>query len=172
MSRDQPLVLDAMLGRLCTYLRMCGYDAAYAPDEDLDADDDIRAFARTTGRTLVTRDRDLAARTPGSLLLESCDIEAQLAELATAGFDLDMPADPARCGACNGSLTRVRATTGTPGHVPDPAETDVWQCSDCGQHFWRGSHWDDVATRLATVDRDECGNRSGDAGENATETSR
>ena len=27
------VLLDAMLGKLATYLRMCGHDAAYAPDD-------------------------------------------------------------------------------------------------------------------------------------------
>lgn len=32
-------LLDAMLGTLTTYLRMCGYDAAYALDHEIEADD-------------------------------------------------------------------------------------------------------------------------------------
>jgi len=32
-------LLDTMLGKLATYLRMCGYDTAYALDEEAEADD-------------------------------------------------------------------------------------------------------------------------------------
>jgi hypothetical protein len=36
-----------------------------------------------------------------------------------------------------------------PEYAPDPEDTDVWRCIDCGQFFWKGSHWDDVADTLA-----------------------
>ena len=36
------LLLDAMLGKLATYLRMCGHDAAYALDRGVEADDAVR----------------------------------------------------------------------------------------------------------------------------------
>jgi uncharacterized protein with PIN domain len=148
-SVDRSLLADAMLGRLVTYLRMCGYDTAYVLDIGLADDDAIRRAARTDGRVLLTRDRDLAARSSNAVELEGRDIETQLAELAAAGFELSLPAEPRRCSTCNGELTAVDPTASTPEHAPDPAETGVWQCRSCGQQFWKGSHWDDVAERLA-----------------------
>jgi uncharacterized protein with PIN domain len=144
-------LLDAMLGRLATYLRMCGHDTAYSLDAGLESDDEIREQARTEGRTLVTRDRELAARCEDAILLESRDIEGQLGALLDAGIALDLPATPERCSACNGSLEPVSPEESTPEHAPSPAEMDVWRCSACGKHFWQGSHWDDVAARLATI---------------------
>jgi Uncharacterized conserved protein len=146
---DRPLLADAMLGQLVTYLRMCGYDTAYVLDIGLADDDAIRRAARADGRVLLTRDRELAARTPGAVELECRDIEDQLAELAAAGFELSLPAEPQRCSTCNGELAAVDPTVSTPEHAPDPADTGVWQCCSCGQYFWKGSHWDDVAERLA-----------------------
>jgi uncharacterized protein with PIN domain len=137
-----------MLGRLVTYLRMCGYDAVYTTDAGL-TDDDIRAFAREEGRTLLTRDRDLAARAADGLVLTARDIDDQLRELADAGFDLSLPEEPQRCSTCNGPLAGVDPGGSTPEHAPDPGETGVWRCRQCGQHFWKGSHWTDVAQRLA-----------------------
>ncbi len=145
------LLLDTMLGKLATYLRMCGYDAAYALDEGAEADDALLALAAGESRRVLTRDRELARRAGESLLLESRAVEAQLRELAAAGFDLTLPSRPARCGACNARLARVETTAPTPAYAPDPGETAVWQCVDCGQHFWRGSHWDDVAETLAEI---------------------
>lgn len=160
------LLLDAMCGKLAAYLRMCGYDAAYALDgaergpgrtaaeprrERDPTDDDLLARAAAEGRRLVTRDRDLAGRAPDAVLLESPDVGDQLRELADAGFELTLPEEPTRCGACNGPLEPVDRTEPTPEYAPTPGETDVWRCVDCGQHFWRGSHWDDVAARLATL---------------------
>ena len=145
------LLLDAMLGKLATYLRMCGYDAAYALDRDAEADDRVLAIAHEEGRTLVTRDRGLAARADESVLLTGKGIDDQLRECRAAGFTLDLDTDPTRCGRCNGRVESVAPDAATPDYAPEPAEIDVWRCRDCGQHFWRGSHWDDVAARLAAL---------------------
>lgn len=167
---DDRLLLDAMLGKLATYLRLCGYDAAYVESdagagdigqegyEDIDVDGEpgdretaIRQWAVEESRTLVTRDRSLGTTTPGAILLSSRDVDAQLAELAQAGFALRLPDSPARCATCNAALESVGAEEPTPDYAPDAATTDVWRCPACGQFYWRGSHWDDVADTLAGV---------------------
>jgi len=142
------LLLDAMLGKLATYLRMCGYDAVYALDEGIEDDDEILARARADGRTLVTRDRDLAAEAEQSICLHSREVEDQLRELTDAGFDLALAETPVRCSECNGTLASVDPATTTPEYAPDPETTDIWRCEACGQHFWKGSHWADVRERL------------------------
>ncbi|WP_424019641.1 Mut7-C RNAse domain-containing protein [Halorientalis pallida] len=153
-AEDEPvcahdrLVLDVMLGKLATFLRMCGYDAVYALDRDIEADDPILALSRTEDRTLLTRDRGLAARTDDSVLLTAREPVEQLRELREAGFRLELPERPVRCSRCNGVVRAVDGEASTPGYAPDPAETGVWQCVDCGQCFWKGSHWDDVAATL------------------------
>ena len=143
---DTTLLLDAMLGRLARLLRMCGYDAAYALDRDAEADDRLRDLAEREGRTLLTRDRRLAARTPGAILLRSKDVDEQLRELREAGFALALPETPTRCATCNGPLERVTAPH--PEHVPDGIDA-VWRCTACGQRYWKGSHWADVERRLS-----------------------
>jgi hypothetical protein len=145
---DDRFLLDAMLGKLATYLRMCGHDAAYALDRDVVDDDALLQVTRTEDRQLVTRDVQLAGRADDGLLVESREVTAQLRELAAAGVDLSLASRPARCGACNGPVERVPADASVPETVPDPDETAVWQCIDCGQRFWKGSHWDDVRDRL------------------------
>jgi len=145
------LLLDVMLGKLATYLRMCGYDAAYALDRGEEADDRLLAIARAEGRTLVTRDRGLAARTDDSVLLTERAVTDQLRELRTAGFRIELDDSPTQCGECNGVVERVPGGAITPAYAPDPAERDVWRCLDCDQHFWQGSHWDDVHETLADL---------------------
>lgn len=139
-------LLDVMLGKLATYLRMCGYDTAYALDSGIENDDAILALAETENRTLLTRDAQLAAQASDALLLTERDIEDQLRELRDAGVDLTLPDRPRRCSACNGCVDRVDKQA-PPEHVPDDVES--FRCRDCGQWFWRGSHWDDVRERLA-----------------------
>ncbi|PSQ16279.1 hypothetical protein BRD00_11355 [Halobacteriales archaeon QS_8_69_26] len=164
------ILLDAMCGGLRSYLRMCGHDAAYALDRGVEDDDRLLAWADREERVLVTRDRGLAARADRSVLLGGKAVEDQLRELAAAGVDLTLADPPTRCSRCNGRLDPVtgapsgdatdegatddadgeKAAT-TPEFAPDPTGTAVWRCVDCGQHFWRGSHWDDVAGTLAAV---------------------
>lgn len=144
-----PFLVDAMCGKLAVYLRMCGYDAAYAPERGVEADAAIDRLARAEGRTILTRDRALAGRAADAVLLDSRGIEDQLRELDAAGVPLRLADRPARCGDCNGPLDRVPDGEATPDDAPDPAETGVWRCRDCGRLFWKGSHWDRVSETLA-----------------------
>ena len=142
------LLLDVMLGKLAVYLRMCGYDAAYAGDRGLEADARIRKAAASEGRLLLTRDRQLAAAADDALLLTAREVEDQLAELREAGVRLSVADEPVRCGRCNGRLEAVDAAAETPGYAPAPAATDCWRCCDCGQVFWKGSHYERMAAKL------------------------
>ncbi|MFD1597551.1 Mut7-C RNAse domain-containing protein [Halobellus rarus] len=159
---SERFLLDAMLGKLATYLRMCGYDAAYVLDRDVaeesdteteadPSDDAIATWAEQSDRTLLTRDVDLAARVDEAVLLSSRDVREQLRTLHLAGYELTLEAQPRRCSTCNGELRAVAAGESLPAYAPDPGETDCWRCRECGQVFWRGSHWDDVAATLADV---------------------
>jgi len=166
-----PVLLDVMCGSLATYLRMCGYDAAYALDRGVEADDRVLSLAADEDRLLLTRDRELAAhaadRDHGSVLLTERDVLDQLRELAAAGLPVELAAEPTRCGACNGPVERVGAggVDVAPGDRPDYVPDDVgaaragdsggdraarpaWRCRDCGQWFWKGGHWESVAERL------------------------
>lgn len=147
---DTRLLADAMLGTLATHLRMCGYDTAYALDRGIEDDDALRALAREEGRVLLTRDIALAEATSGAELLESREVRDQLEELAMRGYELEL-GSPIRCGRCNGRLRRLDPNESTPAFAPAPDEQPVWVCRNCGQPFWKGSHWDDVAATLRDV---------------------
>jgi uncharacterized protein with PIN domain len=145
---DTALLVDDMLGKLATYLRMCGYDATYTTSRGIESEEAFLALAHTEDRLVLTRDRDLATQPERAVLLTERDVADQLRELHEAGFELALTDDPARCSACNGLLERVDRTEPTPDYAPDPHEEAVWRCRECGQHFWQGSHWDDVAETL------------------------
>jgi hypothetical protein len=142
-------LVDAMLGKLARYLRMCGHDAAYALDRGVESDDAVAALADGEDRTLLTRDESLAARVDDAILLTAREVTAQLGELRDVGVDVSLADRPTRCGACNGPLDPVPPEADLPDYAPDPATTAVWRCRRCGQYFWKGSHWDDVERRLA-----------------------
>ena len=149
MARSPRVLVDAMCGTLATYLRMCGYNALYALDRGVEADDELAALADETDRTLVTRDRALAARVDDSVRLTERDVLDQLRELDAAGYPVELADEPTRCGACNGPVERVEPDAPRPSYVPSDGPTRYWQCHDCGQWFWKGSHWAAVAERLA-----------------------
>ncbi len=113
------VLVDVMCGTLATYLRICGYDAAYALEEGMEDDDRIAARATAEDRLLVTRDRELAARADDSLLLTERDVLDQLREVADAGHPVSVAAEPTRCGSCNGPLERVDGEADPPSYVPD-----------------------------------------------------
>lgn len=143
-----PLLLDVMLGKLAVYLRLCGYDAAYAGDRGVEDDDRLLAMAAEEGRVLVSRDRSLVARSDAGLLLVERDVDDQLDELRAAGATLELADRPERCGRCNGVLEPVEDDVERPAYAPPPDEHACWRCVDCGQFFWRGSHWDRVGDAL------------------------
>lgn len=145
------LLTDTMLGRLTTYLRMCGYDTVYAQDVGLEDDTKLQSFAERENRTVLTRDTQLATRSDDTIVLESRNINAMLATLDETGFELQLPDTPSYCSTCNGPLEGVPPDDQTPEYAPDPVSTDIWQCTDCGQFFWKGSHWDDIAETLASL---------------------
>jgi uncharacterized protein with PIN domain len=155
-------LLDAMLGTLATYLRLCGHDTCYALDRDVEADAAVLALATAEDRVLLTRDEQLAARAERSILLRQRGTEPQLRELAAAGLDLTPVEEPVHCGRCNGRLARETAagSDARPEYVPDDA-TPVWRCRDCDQRFWKGSHWDRMAATLAAV-RERSGETAAD----------
>ncbi len=168
MDRRRRLFLDVMLGTLTTYLRMCGYDAAYALDRGVEDDGAILELAESERRTLVTRDVELAEHAEESILIESLDVTDQLGELRDHGFSLSL-SEPTRCSDCNGRLVRQRGEGGEnevrgeheghgergehreheerPEHVPDGKP--VWRCQNCGKYFWKGSHWESVEETLS-----------------------
>jgi len=157
-----PVLVDVMCGKLATYLRICGYDAAYALDRGIEADDRLREIAAAEDRVLLTRDRELADSAPrgdpavDAILLTERDVVGQLREFAAAGYPVELADEPTRCGSCNGPVERAdspeidASPADRPEYVPDDVGTERpgWRCTECGQWFWKGGHWDDVAARL------------------------
>jgi len=146
VTADRPrFVVDTMLGSLARWLRMLGYDTAYAKDAE---DDDIKSLATKEGRFIITRDRDLAAQ-PGALMIQGEDLDAQLKEVH-ARFALSLDDSAIRCSACNGVLVDLPKEIAS-GLVPEGALENndrFWKCEACGKAYWRGTHWIGIMERL------------------------
>lgn len=126
-----------------------GFDAEYAPLEMNDTD--IVRVCHESGRILITRDRELARRTPNSVLIGSQDHREQARQFVSIH-----PPDPekmfSRCTECNGVLMRIRVTPelNLPAGVVARFDT-VYRCDFCGKMYWEGDHYHDILKSLSAM---------------------
>jgi len=147
----QRFYCDVGLGGLTRWLRGAGYEAFWKPDLD-DA-----AVIRETERlkaTLITTDSLMMERgvlrdglVPWVWVPSSLTCEEQLMIVLR---ELQLSLHESRCMHCGGVLRRVEKAD-----VADriPPRTAVWLdeyfvCADCGQLFWRGTHWKRINEEL------------------------
>jgi uncharacterized protein with PIN domain len=154
MPRREPrFVVDSMLGKLATWLRMLGYDTLYSRTYE---DWQLLKIALKTGRVLVTRDRGLywRARKKGAraVLIESDDTVTRLAEMyVKAGISLDADPSRSRCPHCNSELVMVTDKSLVRDRVPPEslrAFDRFYVCPRCGKVYWEGSHWRNIKATL------------------------
>ena len=140
------LLCDHMLGTLAKWLRFMGYDTAYPGPLD---DNALIVAAREDGRILLTRDKELAARCPGAVRVQSDILEEQIREVASV-LDLRLLDPLSRCSVCNGVLAPV-SREAVEGIVPAAVRLrhqEFWQCPSCRRVYWQGSHWDKMVAQL------------------------
>jgi uncharacterized protein with PIN domain len=140
-----------MLGRLARYLRFVGHDTLYLRGLD------DRAVAERTireHRVLLTRDRALAARVPGALLLRTVDVAGQLREIRQTHPEARFEVRFDRCSLCNGTLAQGSAsealpTAGSANRPPAGVVGTFYRCTGCDHLFWEGSHTAAIRASLA-----------------------
>jgi uncharacterized protein with PIN domain len=149
--REVRFVLDGHLGRLARYLRMTGFDVAYAPDL---ADAVLAGLAARERRILLTRDQELLKRraVTHGYFVRAVEPRRQLVEVLRR-FDLARLIAPfTRCVACNGLL--VPATPEQARAAPvrrRDSGAAVWICPACGRLYWHGSHVEAMSRLLRRV---------------------
>jgi uncharacterized protein with PIN domain len=149
IEQSPRLLADAMLGRLCKWLRLLGYDTVYALSW---TEHQIAARARAQNRIVLTRDRELCKRKGmRCLFIRSQVLEEQIKNVLDA---LGMPpVGQVRCPQCNTLLVAVsprQAQGRVPGHVLD-TQRDFAHCSTCDKMYWPGSHWDNIQSTLKRI---------------------
>jgi uncharacterized protein with PIN domain len=146
VTEERPrFVVNSMLGSLARWLRMLGYDTAYAKDME---DEEIIRLAADENRIIITRDKGLGAR-PGALMIDEEGLDLQL-KAVDRKFDLTLDEAAIRCSACNGQLVDLPKADAAD-MVPEGALADnetFWKCQSCGKAYWRGTHWLGIMERL------------------------
>ncbi len=136
-------VCDVHLGKLSGFLRLLGFDTAYANHLD---DEALLAISLAESRILLTRDRGLLKRrelTHGSFV-RSTRPKEQLKEVV-ARFSLQGLVKPfSLCMACNRPLTPADRSDVAERVPPLVAAlyAEYAECPSCGRVFWKGTHWD------------------------------
>ncbi|WP_305091620.1 Mut7-C RNAse domain-containing protein [Prescottella sp. R16] len=143
-------VLDVHLGALARYLRLLGFDCAYANDA---TDDALVEMSRTEHRTLLSRDVGLlrrAAVVHGGFVHET-DPRRQVREVLDRFHLQEHTAPLTRCTRCNG---RLADATPARGDVPESVLGEhirFRRCLSCGRFYWPGGHVRRLRGRLAEV---------------------
>ena len=141
-------ICDHMLLKLARWLRMAGFDTMVPEDPD---DDEMARLALDTGRTLLTRDKDLSNRKGiNALRIVTDDMEGQLSELQGILSSIGT-ARTSRCPLCNEVLVYSdpgsASLDGTvPASVLETQEV-FFRCPGCSKIYWKGTHW----TRIERV---------------------
>jgi len=143
---------DGMLGKLTRWLRMIGCDVKYFNDLD---DKDLISISIKENRVLLTRDIELFRRAVSkgadAFLVEGRDEIEKLAEISKHfNVKLEVNVENSRCPKCNARIYPVSKSK-VEGKVP-PATfrfyNKFWECPECGQIYWRGSHWKKINRTL------------------------
>ncbi len=149
---ERRFIIDNHLGRLASYLRMLGFDSLYRNDYQ---DEELAAVSQQENRILLSRDQHLLMRnaitygywvrskTPSNQIVEV----ARIFQLAPESKLFT------RCMRCNGLLQLVDKTAVIDRLLPLTRRyyEDFKICPDCGQIYWRGSHYDRMQALIEEV---------------------
>lgn len=145
-------VVDAMLGKLATWLRILGYDARFDPALSWR---ECVAESNRLGAVLLTRRKSLPGITiPGTLFNVASDRFDDQIRAVIAQFGLDTTTKIfTRCLSCNVAVQPI----GKPeirGKVPDrtfDGFDEFFQCPQCLSVYWGGTHRTNTLNKLQRI---------------------
>lgn len=145
-------VADTHLGQLAAYLRLLGFDTLYRNDFD---DAQLAEIAATEARVLLTRDRGLLKRriVVHGFCVREVDPRLQIVSVLRR-YQLRECVRPwQRCTHCNGMLRAVDKAAVLERLQPKTRRyyDEFQECTTCGQIYWQGSHFTQMATFVTAV---------------------
>jgi len=155
--RDKPLrevkfILDAHLGRLAKYLRLCGFDTLFNGNY---TDPEIVDIAEKEKRIILTRDRGILKnkRVTHGYWIRSQKHDEQLKEVLTR-FDLKGQVRLfTRCIRCNTLLEEVRKEDITD-RLQEKTKryySEFKRCPGCDRIYWEGSHYENMTKCITKI---------------------
>ena len=146
-------IVDVNVGRLATWLRIMGYDAAFPRNA---SDNELARLAIKENRMLITRDSGFLLRRAvrlgqlRMLYVVADDLRSQLSQLIRE-LHLDLDGGFSRCLRCNEPLIPVDKAA-VADQIPDYVawtQSVFSQCSGCRRVYWPGTHWSNMISELA-----------------------
>jgi len=137
MNSKPRFILDAMLGKLASWLRILGWDAEYVKGKSTE---ELLDRAKTEGRILLTRRQGIDNERV--IFIESEILVDQLRQLEELYKILTNSEPFTRCIDCNVVLQAVDKAE-VKGKVPFytfQTQQEFSRCPRCGKIFWPGSH--------------------------------
>jgi uncharacterized protein len=136
-------VLDTHLGRLASYLRLLGFDAAYQTSYE---DAELARVSHAESRILLTRDCGLLKRSEVvyGYFVRATEPKQQVIEVVRR-FDLGAEVHPfRRCLRCNSLLMQVAKDSVLERLQPKTRQhyDDFRTCPTCNRIYWAGSHYE------------------------------
>lgn len=151
-SRPSSFVVDGHLGKLVKTLRLLGLDSAFNKEW---TDEDLIEISTNHRRMILTRDVALLknGKAEFGYWVRSQDPDQQIKELFKRFSLSEYLAPFSRCMKCNGSLSVVPLSE-VKGKVPPKVQkwhSQFFQCHDCGQVYWKGSHFENLQQKVAEL---------------------
>ena len=138
---------DVMFGKLGRWLRMFGYDTLIATEDK--TDNELLSIAREEGRMLLTRDKMFNDK-KSTYYIKEHDLDGQLKDVVEHfKLKINFPKET-RCPLCNGVLGK---TEERPEEMKTLESELFWKCEDCGQIYWKGSHWNRIIKTAEKIRR-------------------
>ena len=154
MCSEVKFSADCMLGKLCRWLRICGFDTFYSRRIK---DPDLIIKTQKENRIILTRDHALFSicrnKNIKALLISYDFFEDQLKQVFRE-LNIHLPSTIIqRCLDCNTILQRIDKSEiqdRVPSYIYSNQE-NFYQCPSCHKIFWPGSHWLHMKKKLAQI---------------------
>lgn len=152
MGTRYRFIADAMLGKLCRWLRIMGWDAEYVKDAEIAQL--IEAAMDEEGREariLLTRRHGIEDKS--HIYVESEILEEQLRQLETSHKILTDAEPFSRCILCNSELYEIgkeEAKGRVPFYVSQTHDL-FFSCPACGKVYWKGTHHEEMLRKLLKI---------------------
>ena len=153
MSSTPKFICDDMVGRLCKWLRILGYDTLYFRGTDAE----LAVISRRDDRIVLTRDRELLKRKvpKEGLILQSDKVLEQLKEVLITFklFPIQIDLTFSRCLLCNALVIQIekeKAENQVPEYVYNTHDR-FHQCPQCKKIFWTGTHVQNTRVQLQNL---------------------